>query len=264
MKVVLRNPRRELDVPAPGNVAPPPGRPRRRARGGARDPQRHAGDPRRAPPRRRRRRDPARSCPGGARDEVRPLPRSPPVIDVRRHNAGYCRDCFLRHCGEQVRRAIDDYDMIDPGERVLVAVSGGKDSLGLWQLLRELGYEADGLYVGLGIGEYSDDVGPTTRARSPTQRGWPLHEIDLARHYGFDIRERPRGREARAVLGVRAVEAARLQRRRARARLRRARDRPQPRRRGRGAARQRAALGDRVTSAASTRCCRPRPASCAR
>src|SRR4029077_15919098 len=81
--------------------------------------------------------------------------RQPAVSEVRRHNAGFCRDCFLRHCREQVRRAIDTFDMVQPGERVLVAVSGGKDSLGLWHLLRALDYDADGLYVGLGIGEYS-------------------------------------------------------------------------------------------------------------
>ena len=49
--------------------------------------------------------------------------------------------------------------MIAPGDRVLVAVSGGKDSLAVWDILVELGYEADGLYVGLGIGEYSDVSG---------------------------------------------------------------------------------------------------------
>jgi len=51
--------------------------------------------------------------------------RKPAVIEIRRHNASYCRDCFLRHCSEQVRRAIDHFDMIQPGERVLVAVVGG-------------------------------------------------------------------------------------------------------------------------------------------
>src|SRR5947208_173700 len=47
--------------------------------------------------------------------------REPAIIEVRRHNAGFCRDCFLHHCREQVRRAIDEFDMIGPGERVLVA-----------------------------------------------------------------------------------------------------------------------------------------------
>ncbi|HEY5012273.1 MAG TPA: tRNA(Ile)-lysidine synthetase, partial [Acidimicrobiia bacterium] len=77
--------------------------------------------------------------------------KEPAVIDVRRHNAAFCRDCFLHHCREQVRRAIDHFEMMAPGERVLVAISGGKDSLALWDLLLALGYEADGLYLGLGI-----------------------------------------------------------------------------------------------------------------
>jgi uncharacterized protein (TIGR00269 family) len=114
--------------------------------------------------------------------------RAPAVIEVRRHNAGYCRECFVRHCREQVRRAIDHLHMIEPGERVLVAVSGGKDSLGLWQLLRELGYDADGLYLGLGIGEYSDESARHVR-HFAAERGWTLLEIDLAAEYGFDVED---------------------------------------------------------------------------
>ena len=112
--------------------------------------------------------------------------REPAVIDVRRHNAGFCADCFTRHCREQVRRAIEDHEMIAPGQRVLVAVSGGKDSLGLWHLLRALGYEADGLYVGLGIGEYSGESAGMARAFA-VAHGWPLLEVDLRATYGFDV-----------------------------------------------------------------------------
>jgi uncharacterized protein (TIGR00269 family) len=112
--------------------------------------------------------------------------REPAVIDIRRHNANFCRDCFLHHCREQVRRAIDEHDMIQPGERVLVAVSGGKDSLALWDLLCELGYDADGLYLGLGIGEYSDESGDYTRAFA-NARGLKLFEVDLREEHGYDI-----------------------------------------------------------------------------
>jgi uncharacterized protein (TIGR00269 family) len=112
--------------------------------------------------------------------------KEPAVIDVRRHNAAFCGDCFLHHCREQVRRAIHDFDMISEGERVLVAVSGGKDSLGVWHLLRDLGYDADGLYVGLGIGEYSDRSGEYAREFA-AERGWKLIEVDLPEDFGFDI-----------------------------------------------------------------------------
>jgi tRNA-5-methyluridine54 2-sulfurtransferase len=112
--------------------------------------------------------------------------RGPAVIDVRRHNAAFCRSHFHHHCREQVRRAIDDHAMIHAGDRVLVAVSGGKDSLALWDVLVDLGYDADGLYLGLGIGGYSEDSGHAARAFAH-DRGFKLHEVDLAADYGYDI-----------------------------------------------------------------------------
>jgi uncharacterized protein (TIGR00269 family) len=108
------------------------------------------------------------------------------VIDVRRHNANYCPEHFLRMCRDQTSRAIADFGMIAPGERVLVAVSGGKDSLALWDLLVGLGYAADGLYLGLGLGEYSDASGGFVRAFA-AERGLTLQEIDLRADLGFDV-----------------------------------------------------------------------------
>jgi tRNA-5-methyluridine54 2-sulfurtransferase len=112
--------------------------------------------------------------------------RAPAVIDVRRHNAGFCRDHFLVHCQDQVRRAIDDHQMIAAGERVLVAVSGGKDSLALWDLLLDLGFQTDGLYLGLGIGEYSGESATYAR-RFAERRSARLVEIDIVEQFGFDI-----------------------------------------------------------------------------
>ncbi|HXF35563.1 MAG TPA: ATP-binding protein [Actinomycetota bacterium] len=119
--------------------------------------------------------------------------RGPAVVEVRRHNAAFCRDCFLHHVREQVRRAIQGHDMFDPEDRVLVAVSGGKDSLALWDVLLELGYRASGLYLGLGIGDYSSRSAQVVRRFARERRealeavGGELVEIDLAEAYGFDI-----------------------------------------------------------------------------
>ena len=90
--------------------------------------------------------------------------RGPAVIDVRRHNANFCAEHFLRLCRDQVARAIGDHEMLNPGDRVLVAVSGGKDSLAVWDILVELGYRADGLYLGLGIDGYSPESEAFARA----------------------------------------------------------------------------------------------------
>ena len=80
--------------------------------------------------------------------------------------------------------------MLSPTDRVLVAVSGGKDSLALWDLLLDLGYAADGLYLGLGIGEYSGESHRYTRRfaeERTASRGARLVEIDLPTDLGFDI-----------------------------------------------------------------------------
>jgi uncharacterized protein (TIGR00269 family) len=115
-----------------------------------------------------------RSCRGGA------------VVEIRRHNAAFCSGCFTRYVQEQVKRAIRSHSMLDPGDRVLVAVSGGKDSLGLWDVLLRLGYRATGLYLGLGIGEYSQRSGAVTREFAEG-RGAELIEVDLEDAYGFDV-----------------------------------------------------------------------------
>jgi uncharacterized protein (TIGR00269 family) len=112
--------------------------------------------------------------------------RGPAVIDVRRQNANYCPEHFLRMCRDQVTKAIAQFTMIEPGDRVLVAVSGGKDSLAVWDILRELGYAADGFCIGLGIGDYSDESTAHAR-RFAEARGWPLEVVDLRGEHGFDV-----------------------------------------------------------------------------
>jgi len=112
--------------------------------------------------------------------------KAPAVIEVRRHNAAFCRDCFVHHVREQVRRAIEGFDMFTPTDRILVAVSGGKDSLALWDVLLDLGYAAGGLYLGLGIDGYSERSGQLARAFA-RERDAELVEVDLAGEFGFDI-----------------------------------------------------------------------------
>ena len=88
----------------------------------------------------------------------------PAVIKMPRHNTSLCKDCFTEFVHTQVRRAIKSHRMFTADDRILVAVSGGKDSLTLWGILLKLGYRADALYVDLGIGDYS------ARSRQKVQR----------------------------------------------------------------------------------------------
>jgi tRNA-5-methyluridine54 2-sulfurtransferase len=112
--------------------------------------------------------------------------RGPAVIDLPRHNANFCAEHLVKLCRDQVARAISDHAMLAPGERVLVAVSGGKDSLAVWDILLELGYAAEGFYIGLGIGDYSDESGGYAR-RFARDRGLGLRETSLRDEYGYDV-----------------------------------------------------------------------------
>ena len=112
--------------------------------------------------------------------------RGPAVVEVRRHNAAFCKECFPGVVTEQVRKAIRRFEMFGRDDRVLVAVSGGKDSLALWDVLLDLGYDATGLYLGLGIGEYSDRSHDAAEAFART-RGAELRVVELADEYGYDI-----------------------------------------------------------------------------
>ena len=77
------------------------------------------------------------------------------ILELRRHNAAFCAPDFVEFFRNQVREAIRKYRMLTREERVLVAVSGGKDSLALWDVLIDEGYDTTGLYLDLGIFEYS-------------------------------------------------------------------------------------------------------------
>lgn len=110
------------------------------------------------------------------------------VLDIRRHNVAFCREHFLDHAESQVARAIKEFKMFRQDDRLLVAVSGGKDSLALWDILLDLGYDATGFYLDLGIGGYSarsKDASITYAG----DRGAKLIVRSLTQEHGFTVPE---------------------------------------------------------------------------
>ncbi len=73
------------------------------------------------------------------------------VINLRQHRLRLCADHLIDWLTTTVQRTVERYRMLTPGDKVLVAVSGGKDSLALWDVLLNLGYQAEGMYIDLGI-----------------------------------------------------------------------------------------------------------------
>jgi uncharacterized protein (TIGR00269 family) len=110
------------------------------------------------------------------------------VVDVRRHNAAFCRDHFVEHVKNQVARTIKEFEMFGPHDRLLVAVSGGKDSLAVWDILLDLDYDTTGFYLDLGIGSYSERSKGAAIAYSE-QRGAKLIVRSLSEEHGYTVPE---------------------------------------------------------------------------
>jgi uncharacterized protein (TIGR00269 family) len=100
-------------------------------------------------------------------------------VQLRAHNSAFCRSCYLLFFRRQVERAVASEKMFTKEERLLVAVSGGKDSLALWDVLVDLGYDTTGLYLGLGIGAYSSRSHDKAAAFAAA-RGLTLRVVELA------------------------------------------------------------------------------------
>ncbi len=81
--------------------------------------------------------------------------KTPASVDLPSHHAAFCADCFFLFFRRQVEAGIRRFALLAAHDRVLVCVSGGKDSLVLWDVLMELGYRTEGLYIDLGIEGYS-------------------------------------------------------------------------------------------------------------
>ncbi|MGD9047166.1 MAG: ATP-binding protein [Anaerolineae bacterium] len=133
------------------------------------------------------------------------------VINMRQHRLRLCADHFVEWFVSMTQRTIEKYKMFAPADKVLVAVSGGKDSLALWDVLLKLGYQAEGVYIGLGIDEeigYSDKS--LEMCHNFVAQHHPsavLHVVDVEAEYGQTIttlahtKQRGRGRPC-AVCGL--------------------------------------------------------------
>lgn len=116
------------------------------------------------------------------------------VINMRQHKLALCATDFLNWFTAQTERAIQRDHLFSHDARLLVAVSGGKDSLTLWDVLVQLGYQCDGLYLGLGIDGKSNY---SNQSLGYAQRFAQNHDlnlitIDVAKSQGATIPEAAR------------------------------------------------------------------------
>ncbi len=103
-----------------------------------------------------------------------------------------CREHFIEFVQKKVLRTIKRYNLIKSRDKILIAVSGGKDSITLLQLLSEMRkiihYDLYVLHIDLGIGEYSKSS--RTLVESYTrQLGLPIIIVELKKILGYTLPE---------------------------------------------------------------------------
>lgn len=108
------------------------------------------------------------------------------VVKIRRHNSAFCPTCFDLFFSRQVENAIRRGQMFTRDDRILLGVSGGKDSMALWHYLVEAGYRVEAIHFDLGIGDHS------LRSRSlveefARQGSLPLWIVEVAKEIGWSI-----------------------------------------------------------------------------
>jgi tRNA-5-methyluridine54 2-sulfurtransferase len=115
------------------------------------------------------------------------------VINMRQHKLALCEAHYLEWLPAQTQRTIEKYHMFTPEDKILVAVSGGKDSLSVWDILLKLGYQADGMTLQLGIDE---GIGYSDQSHAYIEKFihdfYPqavLHTVDVKATYGASIPE---------------------------------------------------------------------------
>lgn len=108
------------------------------------------------------------------------------AIELRRHNSAYCSKHYLEFFRNQVTRSIKRHRMFTYQDKLLLAVSGGKDSLALWDVLLAGGYRAVGLHIDLGIGDYSAHSREITQDFAQ-KAGSDLIVVSLDSEYGMGV-----------------------------------------------------------------------------
>ena len=126
------------------------------------------------------------------------------VINMREHKLRLCEACFLEWVPKRVQRTIEKHEVFSRGDKVLVAVSGGKDSLSLWDILWHLGYEVAGIYIELGIekGDYSRNSLEKVASFASQRGGLPFQVVDVKAEYGKSVPELSRERRGRTICAL--------------------------------------------------------------
>ncbi|MDP8253388.1 MAG: ATP-binding protein [Candidatus Kaelpia aquatica] len=122
-------------------------------------------------------------------------------LKLKSHNLKLCEEDFRVFLDRQFRRAVADMEMFSRQEPVLVAVSGGKDSLLCWHLINKLAYKSEGIFLDLGIEGFSS-ASKNKISNFAKERGLKFKVLKIEELTGFDIRTMLKKKRFCSVCGM--------------------------------------------------------------
>ncbi|MGB9711344.1 MAG: ATP-binding protein [Thermodesulfovibrio sp.] len=76
-------------------------------------------------------------------------------VSLRHYNLRVCLDCFPHFFKKRVQETVEKFKMFGPKDSLIVALSGGKDSMSVTKALKDLGYSIKAFHINADLGEVS-------------------------------------------------------------------------------------------------------------
>lgn len=93
---------------------------------------------------------------------------------------------FIERFEAKVKRNLEEECLASPGQKILVACSGGKDSTTVLYLMKKFGYRVEAIMLDLLLGDYSRENRENVEAFCRAQ-GVKLHLVDYRRELGQSV-----------------------------------------------------------------------------
>ena len=108
-------------------------------------------------------------------------------VYLKSYNLPLCHTHYIEFIINRVKKAISAYKMIPSSNaKLLVALSGGKDSLTVAYILKSLGYNIKAMFIDLGIPKYSQESREIVE-HFVKQFDIPLKIVELEKEIGYTL-----------------------------------------------------------------------------
>jgi tRNA(Ile)-lysidine synthase TilS/MesJ len=110
-------------------------------------------------------------------------------VHLRSYNLKICLDCFLDFFRKRVEETIEKFKIFSPEDKIAVAISGGKDSMALAKVLKDLGYNITLFHINCQIKEndYSEKSQKAVEEFAKIEN-LPLKILDFKNEIEVDVK----------------------------------------------------------------------------